>query len=204
MTTTRIGGWTLVAAAGATILGMAHHPVGLQTGLGQIVHGAMIVIIVAMAFGFATFVADRGAGRATMLAGAIAYALAAFAGIGAGLINGFIAPAMAVTAEPVGNDIFELAWAANQTLAWTGVIATGAAYLLWSGDFLWRPHLYSKAVGLLGIAAALVPAGLLFAGVLRMNVTGAFIVYAMQAAWAALVGLHLLAETTPRQQPAEE
>ncbi|MGQ0589346.1 MAG: hypothetical protein ACT4N8_07430, partial [Sphingosinicella sp.] len=189
----RIGGAALIAAGAGTVLAMAHHPTGAHGGglLGPSVHAAMIVLLGLTAFGFATLCALRGAARPLILAGMVAYALALFGHAGAATINGFVVPALAGRDAVPGHDIFLLAWEANQALAKLGVIAASVAFLFWSMDFLRRGGGEAKAIGALGLAAGLVPPVLLLGGIVAMNVTGAFIVYAIQAAWGALVGVHL-------------
>lgn len=191
-----IGGWCLIGAAAVTIMMMAHHPSDMRSGgVGQFVHGALIVSILVTAFGFAAFVADRGAGRATMMAGAIAYSVSVFANIGAGTINGFVAPALAAGTEQVGPGVMRLAWELNQALAGLAVYAMAAAFLFWSIDLVRREGMIARLVGLAGLVAALLPPVLLISGVLRMNVTGASIVYGVVVAWGFLVGLLMLAES---------
>lgn len=190
----RIAGLLLIGAAAASLIAMAHHPSGAHAGaMAGLVHGAMMLVLAAMAFGFAHFARRRGLERPAVLAGLVAYAISAGAHLGAAAINGFVVPALALRgAGAVGHDVFLLAWEANQALARLGVFASGAAFLLWSLDWLRRPGLEFRLIGLAGLAAGAVPAGLLAAGAIRMDVAGAFLVYAAHGAWSALVGLHLL------------
>jgi hypothetical protein len=84
-----------------------------------------------------------------------------------------------------------LAWEANQALARLGVVAAGVAFLLWSATLVRGGGLAGKALGVLGIVAGVVPMVLLGAGILKMNLSGAILIYAGQAAWMALAGLYL-------------
>ena len=192
--TQRIGGAALIAAAAGTVPAMAHHPVGAHSGaLGPAVHAAMIAFVALTAFGFAAFAAARGPARPAILAGLVLYALALFGHVGAATINGFVVPALAGRESgAVDHDIFVLAWEANQALAKLGVIASSLAFLFWSLDFLGRSGAEPRAIGLVGLAAGIVPPALLLAGTIDMDVAGAFLVYAIQAAWGACVGLHLV------------
>ena len=206
----RIAGAALIATAASSVLVMAHHPTSAHAGsLGAIVHGAMIVLLAATAFGFAHFAIRRGLDRPAILAGLVAYALCAFGHVGAATIGGFVVPAVAARGHDaasqgvIGHDIFLLAWESNQALARLGVYANAAAFLLWSLDFLRRPGLEARLIGILGLAAGAVPAILLATGTIRMNVPGALTAYTVFAAWAALVGLHLLRGRLDRDQPAE-
>jgi hypothetical protein len=187
----RVGGALLIAAAAGTILAMAHHPSGAHGGaIGGIVHGAMIALLALMTWGFALFALSLGGHRPLVLGGMIAYAIALFGHIGAATINGFVVPALAARGG-VGHDFFLLAWEANQALARLGVVAAGIAYLLWSAQLLGRGGL-ARWLGLVGLVAGLVPIVLLTSGAIRLDVAGAFLVYALQGAWAAMVGAALL------------
>jgi hypothetical protein len=190
----RVAGGALIAGSLLSVLAMAHHPDHVDPGgLVGIVHGAMIVLMSVIAFGFAHFALRRGLGRPAILAGLIAYFIGLVADLGAGTTNGFIVPALAAHgADLSGRDVFLLAWEANQALARLGVFATAAAFTFWSIDFLRRPGLEPKAIGGLGLLAGLVPATLLATGMTDMHVAGAFAAYAAFAVWGVVVGVHLL------------
>lgn len=193
-TADRLAGAALMSAAAASAFTMAHHPSGAHGGaLSQIVHGAMIGLLALQTFGFGHFAVRRGLSRPAILAGLVAFAISLFGHVGAATINGFVVPAIAARGSgAVSHDIFLFAWESNQALARLGVFATGAAFALWSLDFLRREGLFPRAIGLLGLAAGIMPAALLAAGAIRMNVSGAFLAYAIHGAWAALVGLWLI------------
>lgn len=191
----RIAGAALIAGAAASVLAMAHHPTGAHGagGLAGLVHGAMIVLLALQAFGFSHFALRRGLGAPAVLAGLIAYGASLFAHVGAATINGFIVPAIAARGPgAVSHDIFLFAWEANQALAKLGVYATGTAFVLWGLHLLRAGGTWPRLLGLAGLAAGMVPAALLAAGAIRMDVAGAFLVYAVHAFWAALVGFWLI------------
>ncbi len=183
----RAAGIALIGAAALSMLAMAHHPTSLQAGaLIGIVHGAMILFVGMMAFGF-THVARRlGLARPAVLAGLVAYGIGAFANVGAATINGFAAPGLA--AHGASHELFDLLWELNQALAKLGVVATGAAYVLWSLA-LWRRSRLLAAAGLL---AGGVPAVLLIGGWIDMHLHAAIAVYGAQTLWAALAGWWVL------------
>lgn len=197
----RIGGTALIVAAAGTVLAMAHHPSGAHGGggLSGIVHGAMILLLGVVAFGFARFGQQRGMDRALILAGLIAYLASFLAHLGAATINGFIVPALAGSETPVNHDVFRFAWYSNQALARLGVVATGLAYILWGAELARGKAMTTRLIGLAGIAAGLIPAALLLSGAIRMDVAGAFIAYAMHALWAALLGWAVLRGVRPAQ-----
>jgi hypothetical protein len=184
----------LVGSAAAALLAMSHHPTQLHEGeLSRAVHGALIALSVVIAYGFLHWSRLRGLDRPAVAAASVAYAVGLFAGIGAAVLDGFVATALA-HGEGAGGEVRRFMWATNQALAYMGATAVGAAYALWSVDLL-RPGgaRLEKAVGLAGLAAGLVPLALLAAGVARMsNVSGALLIYGVQWGWMALVGLLML------------
>lgn len=185
----RAAGIALIAAAATSMLAMAHHPTSFRAGaIIGIVHGVMILVVGAMLYGFAHFARRRGLERPAVLAGLVAYGIAAAANIGAAVINGFVAPALPGHGSAGHHDMFAFAWAANQTLAGMAVIAMGAAYALWSLDLLRT----NKPLAVLGLLAGGVPAVLLAGGWIDMHLQAAIIVYAGQVLWAALLGLLML------------
>lgn len=189
--TDRMAGAALVAAAASTVFAMAHHPTSAHAGaMAGIVHGTMIVLLLCMTFGFSYFVRRRGLDRPAILAGLIAYGVGVIANIGAAMLNGFVVPALAAR-DSVSRDVFLFAWETNQALAALGIYASGAAFVLWSFDFIGRRRTEARAIGAAGVLAGLVPASLLAGGWVTMSVTGAFALYGAHAAWAALVGLHV-------------
>lgn len=201
----RIAGAALAAAALVSVVAMAHHPTRAHGagGLNGLVHGVMLVLIVLLAFGFTHFARRRGLDRPAVLAGLVAYGISLFAHAGAATINGFVVPALAGRGPgAASHDIFLFAWETNQALAALGVYATGAAFILWSLDLAGRERGLQRLVGLAGLAAGAVPAGLLAAGAIRMDVSGALLVYAVHAAWAALVGIMLFREADRSAEPA--
>lgn len=190
----RIAGAGLCGAAAATVLAMSHHPTGLHGSAhgGDFVHGSMIVLLAVMAVGLFHFALRRGLDKLWILAGVVAYAISLAAHVGAATLNGFVAPALAARGPgAVGHDAFLLVWETNQALARFGVYATGAAFALWSYDFLRRAGPMNLLTGAIGLLSGLLPAAMLLAGALVMNVRGALVIYAVHALWVALVGVQL-------------
>ncbi len=189
----RIAGAALAAAALVSVVAMAHHPTSAHGGggLNGLVHGVMIILVALLAFGFIHFARGRGLDRPAILAGLVAYGISMVVHVGAATINGFVVPALAGRGG-VSHDIFLFAWEMNQALAGLGVYATGAAFVLWSIDLVRRETGWLRLVGLAGLAAGAAPAALLAGGAIRMDVGGAMLVYAVHAAWAALVGISLI------------
>lgn len=191
MQTQRIGGAMLAVAALGTILTMAHHPSGGHAaGLNAFVHGAMMFLLSAMAWGFVQFVIVRGPTRGLVSAGAVAFAISLLGHIGAATINGFAVPALA-SGPPVSHDLFRFAWHLNQALAGVGVVAGAAAYVLWSADLLLGGGRVQKTAGAAGAIIGATILVLMLGGLVRLDVAGAMVVYTLQALWAVIVGVML-------------
>jgi hypothetical protein len=86
--------------------------------------------------------------------------------------------------EP-GHDVFLLAWQLNQALAGVGIVATGVAYVAWA-IALRRDH-QLLAIG--GAVAGAIPAALVLAGIIRLDVHGALLAYGLHGLWALAVGV---------------
>lgn len=190
----RAAGIVLLTAAALTVVAMSQHPAGMHgaTMLSSVVHAGMMVLLALMFVGFAVVSVQRGLDRLLVIIALTACGVSTFAHVGAATINGFIVPSLAMRPEPPGHDIFLLCWQANQALARLGVYATGIAYLAWSIDLLRGANLANRVIAVSGIAAAVLPALALGAGLLKMNVHGAFLVYTVHAAWAVAVGVQLV------------
>lgn len=187
----RHAGVALAAASILAIVAMAHHPSGPSghSGLNQLVHGVMIVLVLVSLGGYARFAARLGLQRFDVLLGLIACAAAALANVLAATINGFAAPA--ALEHAVSRDVLRFAWELNQALAYGAVYASGAALLLWSVVLLRRAG-FERWLGGAALAVGVATISLLAGDVVQMNVAGAFVVYAMQAAMGVLVGASLM------------
>lgn len=182
-----------VALAGASILSviaMAHHPVGFaHAGLAQLVHGVMIAIVVVLVAGYARLALWIGLERFVVMFALIAYCFGAVANVLAALINGFVVGQ--VHARGVSEEVLLACWALNQALAYGAVYASSFAFLVW-GIALVRKTGLSRLAGAVGVAAATAPPILLLTGMLAMNVSGAFVVYGLQAAFGVVAGAVLI------------
>jgi hypothetical protein len=200
-----VAGIFLIVTSLVVIFAMAHHPTGgesahiVKTGaLSNVVHGTMIAAMVALLFGFTVLCARLGLKHSLVLLGLIAYGIGIVAHLGAALINGFVVVSMAsryIGAESaelqVLRQLMSLTWSLTQALAGLGAIAIAAAMTLWSVHLL-RLNPLARIAGILGLALGIAPVAAYVGGVLQMNVTGAFIVYAAQGAWAFAIGAMLL------------
>jgi hypothetical protein len=186
----RAAGMLLFLASVLSVLAMAHHPTGLaQPGLVRLVHGGMMVLMLAMFAGFVRFAARRGLARLAVLCALVAYGAGIIGNLLAASVSGFLAPALSdADASP---ELLRLMWPLNQTFAFAAAYAISGAFALWGADLALRGGGVDRLLGLAGLAAGLAPAALLANGALDLHVAGAFVVYAAQAAFTALVGLWL-------------
>lgn len=189
--TDRVAGTALVIAAIGTVAAMGHHPTRIDSGVIGPVHGIMIALLILMSWGFLHFAFRQGVSRPLILGGLLAYGVGLFEHLGAATINGFAMPALA-SRGPIDRDILLFAWEVNQALARLGVYMTGVAFVLWSLDLLRGEGRAAKAVGGLGLLAGAAPLVLLGSGLIEMNVGGAFLAYALHAAWTAVLGAAIL------------
>lgn len=188
----RAAGFTLASAALVSVLAMAHHPTGASAhgGLSQLVHGVMMLVVLAFLSGFTRYTWGRGLDRFWVQAALGAYAMGAVANLLAASINGFAAPAL--VARDVSGDVLQVCWELNQVFAYGAVYASSIAFALWGYDALAGRPKAGWVLGVAGLVAGLVPAALLASGTLSMNVSGAIVIYAAQAAFGLVVGVHLL------------
>lgn len=189
----RTAGLCLIISAGLTVFAMGHHPSSHSAGtLSAIVHGGMIVLLIATFYGLIRFAISRGLDKPVILAGLTAYGISVVAHVIAATLNGFIAP---VVANPsagagLGHDFAVFCWETNQAFAKLGVCATGAAFFLWSCDFVRRPAMINKIIAVVGFAAGLGPIVSVASGN-GLTVSTAFASYTSHAVWLILVGARM-------------
>ena len=104
-----VAGFTLAAASVLSILVMAHHPSNFDSGLGQPVHAAMLLLLLAMLAGFVQFAVQLDLRRFAVLAGLVMYCAGSIANLMAGTMNGFIAPALAQ--DGASGELMRFCWA---------------------------------------------------------------------------------------------
>lgn len=186
----RIIGAVMIIAAALSVFVMAHHPTGADhAGLARGVHGAMMTFTLLLVAGFTQFSLRRGIDRFAVLAAMVAYCAGAIGNLLAALISGFVMTAL--VDKNVGADVFAFARAFNQAAAYGAVYAFSAAFVLWGGDLTLRGRNVDRLIGVLGVGAGAAPVVMLATGLLKMNVGGAFIVYALQAAFSVAIGIWL-------------
>lgn len=186
----RLGGAALAGASMLSIVAMAHHPSGAgHSALAQMVHATMIAIVLIVFAGYIRLAARRGLHRFSNLVALVVYGAGVVANVLAATLNGFVVERVVAHGAP--EDILRLCWELNQVLAYGGVYAISIAFLSWGAD-LSRERGVRRVIGVVGLAAAIAPAALLMTGAVAMNVAGALIVYALQAAFGVLAGVWLM------------
>ena len=194
----RFAGAALIGASLLSVAAMAHHPAGTgQPLLAQIVHAAMIAFVLVAFAGFIRLSARLGLERFSNLAALIVYGAGACANGLAATLNGFVALQLAGASA----DVRHFSWELNQALAYGAVYAASIAFLLWSANLV-RTTGLSRIVGVVGLAAGVSLPALLLTGALGMNVAGAFVVYAVQAAFGVFAGALLMRSSSFRSDNA--
>jgi hypothetical protein len=204
---TRIPGISLVASAILAMAAMAHHPTAGGGGdfagfarnvermaeVNQAVHGTMIVLVAVLTWTLVAFAARRGLHRPLVMAGLVAWAIAAVVMIIPPVFNGFVIVDIArrALASPEAADMLRVTM---QTLSsgvgvivMIGTIGMSIAVFLWSAD-LARDTGPARWTGVLGLVAG---AGLVIAlptAMGRLDLAGMTLVLVVWAVWFLAVG----------------
>lgn len=217
----RTTGAILIATSALAVLFMLMHPTSHAHSMGEFaaeaargipgngpVHGILVALaaIIGSAFlGFAEVIAPRNAAARL---GALLYLVGTLAGIGAGLINGFIVPAFAgayadrpnvvetasQTAVPLDVQVgpaLRLCSVTNATLARVDVIGLSVAAILWGAVLVTRRGV-PRLLGVVGLAAGAAPLILLSLGHLPMSVHGFGLFVMVQSVWGVSAGAFLM------------
>jgi hypothetical protein len=202
-TDARLGAALLVLAL-LSIGVMTHHPVadghgaaGIArvAGLSQFVHGVLVALLFAGLLLVDEFTRRRMPDGALRRAGRTLYGAGTIALAGAGLVNGFVVPWLAVryadgSAAEALDVALHLAGYINRALANAGVIGWSAGIAAWSLG-LWSAGGRARVLGGYGLLGAAVLVPLLLFGVLRLNVMGMLAAVAVVVIWQAGAGLLL-------------
>jgi hypothetical protein len=188
-------GVLLAVSAVLVIFVMGHHPRGYGHGegvsLNHIVHGAMIVLLVAQLWAVSVFTLARP-GDGWRLAGLTFFAIALVAQLIAGTINGFVVAEIGGHGpEGMPQAVFTTLWEINQGFAGVGISLTGLALLLWGAGLIRQGGLSALLTGLALAAAGAVSGWLLLSGMIELDIAGAFIAYGLQAAGLLALGVAL-------------
>ena len=208
-----LAGWTLLIVTLLAVLVMAHHPSASLSDTAQailridelsrpaeLVHAAMMTLLLVTFYGLLEFVMQRGWSRPLMRAGTIAYLVGLVVMMGAALVSGFVLPDVAAMMPhdttvdlQIDRQLLILCRILNQACANFGVVAMSIGIGLWSLDLL-RDRGLLRATGVLGVVVCLVPIVGLTTGLIRLDVHGALRVLAIQAVWNLTIAVWLIRE----------
>jgi hypothetical protein len=181
---------------------VTHHPVGGQTDAAgivgsiarqatadRLVHGTLAAAMTVMTSIMLGFAMRLGLARPHVLLGAVSSALALVLICMAVLLDGFVAPSLAVRCMTIGQEC------AVQTLALLkfgglqiefmtrlGLFALAGATALWAGDLVLRRD-GARIAGGLGLFSALAQFGILAFGDERLGAHSLALIVAAQAIW---------------------
>ncbi|MCL4865764.1 MAG: hypothetical protein KJZ47_07705, partial [Gemmatimonadales bacterium] len=188
----RPAGIAIVVGSLVSVFAMGHHPsvssggteavaeAAREAAVAGVVHGGLIAMMVAMAYGLWVFAERLGLSAGIVRLGAVSYVLGLGAMLGATLISGFIVPGLSNHYAGGGADLgtmeaarhlMTFGFVANQVLAKLGAVATSAAIVLWSVRLAGRAGA-NRAIGWFGMALGAELAALLLGGYLRLDVEG--------------------------------
>lgn len=204
-------GIILLAASLLEVLAILHHPSVQTSNTGQaveeivqfstlsaIVHGALITLMLLIAYGFVDFAARRGLHRPLIRAGAIAYGCGVIAMIGAALVSGFLITKLAILMPhatsvdlQINQQILLMCGVLNQTCANFAVVAMSAGILCWSLDLCSDAGLH-RAIGVFGCLVGFIPGLTLMLGKIHLDVHGMSGVVAVQAGWNIAVAVLMI------------
>jgi hypothetical protein len=208
----KVAGIVIAVCAALSIVAIAAHPQVTTHSRGDLlaqvialgpmdrfVHGALMVMVVALVWGLAVFSIRLGFTRATVLAGFIAYTLGAMAWIGAMLIDGFLTPAIATRfagtpgEQDAAINLLRLCAISIQILTVFGLVWVSVGIVKWSGSLLTSAGV-PRTVGIIGIVAGLLPpAVVLFSGMtMSPHSLGAIVI--VHAVWYFGVAILLFRE----------
>jgi hypothetical protein len=207
----RAPGIVLIAAGAITIAAILHHPTGggdtnaefvasiVQAGamLG-VVHGAMIALLLAMAFGVTAYALRRGLSRPLVLAGLLAFLAGILVMMPAALIDGFILPDFAAQAQANNAEVMAafpavsrfamdmlLAFAkASSVLISLGIVLLSLGMMHERGVMRW--------FGLAGVIGVLPGALAILAGKLQLDLHGMTLITVIWCAWFFGLGVLLV------------
>jgi hypothetical protein len=196
----QVSGIVLLGASLVSVFALAHHPtlrggapvmeqVAEQAMMDRVVHGAMIVVVAAWAFGWVELCAWLGAGRAAVRAGAIAAALGVVTLVCAAAVDGFAIPVLAErVAGADGVAALRMCGALVVACSAVGTTALAAAMVAWSVAMARG----ARGVAVAGVVVAAAPVVLLAGGVVALDAHGIVVMALCQLVWNAAAGIALI------------
>ena len=218
----RCSSWNIVVASSIALLValmlvvIMHHPVARHTDAAELVtdiarqassdrlvHGTLAVALTAMTSLMLGFAARLGLARPHVMLGAVSTALALVLICLAVLLDGFVAPAIAVRCITVGGNcageaqaLLRFGGLQIEFMTRFGLYALTGATALWASDLIIRND-RAWLPGLLGLASAALQLGVLVLGGSRLGVHNLTLFVGAQALWYLSVGAVILFRPGP-------
>ncbi len=208
----RSAGLAIAAGALLTLVAIGHHPhLGShQTGnamgsiaalatMDRLVHGAVIALALALAYGFAIFALRRGLQRPSVVIGVVAFTFGTGAIIGAGLIDGFVISDLAeryADAAPAALDrvypLMGLCMSAIDACTMFGLLAIAVAALAWAIALVGSRDRATRATGIVGSGSALLTTVLLASTHGQLQPRNLLLILLAQTLWSGCAAFLLL------------
>lgn len=192
------------------LVAISHHPVARAPAsaellasitqlapMDRLVHGVLIALLAAMTYGLIALSIRLGLARTSVLAALVVFALGVVVTVGAGIVDGFMVPALAAhfagkspDEVRIGIDLLVTAGIAIQACTKVGLVLMCAGIFLWSVALASIAQLATRLIGALGFVAAI-------ASIVALAMLGTIGVHALlgvaalQAAWYLAIGVWL-------------
>ena len=159
-----------------------------QSQVDQLVHGAIMVVLLVLASGMAFYSLQRGIRKPAILTACLSYGLATAFTFIAGTFDGFVVPALVRRCAPGLADcmqstepLLRFVWACVGTFTRIGLLLMVGSIVLWSIDLLLAA--VTRLRGIAGLALSLLQLWLLFGFAYVLTPTSLLAVMAAQVAW---------------------
>lgn len=206
--TGRMRAWNIVTASGIAVLILLmfvmvmHHPVATPANANdlvgsiarlaapdQVVHGILAAAMTVMTSLMLGFASRLGLNRPHVLLGAVSSALALVLICLAVLLDGFVAPALALRCVTIGTDcareteaLLRFGGLQIEFMTRLGLYSLAGATALWAGDLILRKD-SARTAGALGMLSATAQVGILVLGGERLTPHSLGLIVAAQAIW---------------------
>lgn len=194
-----VAGILLVACGILSVAVVSHHPVAhghshgavlrqiaaLST-MDELVHGTLIVFMLALAYAACVFALRRGLRDQTALAGLVCYLIGIAAVLGAALTDGFFVPMLGPSME-----LLQGASIAIQVLTKFAVAAMSLGIFLWACGLAFERGM-PRIAAIAGAVASLASLGVLAFGVHSLEPHSVTLLMTLQAVWYVCLGALLI------------
>ncbi|MEQ1818318.1 MAG: hypothetical protein ABL871_06875 [Terricaulis sp.] len=206
----RLPGLVLIGAAGATIVGMLHHPTGHgSTGeelaeslvyagpMLRLVHGAMIALLLAMTYGVTAHANRRGLDKPLVLLGLVTFIAGIFVMLPAPLLDGFVFADFAAQAQRSADAMAAFPAVSLFAMDLLLAFAKASSVLISSGIALLSVGMMhergaARWLGIVGVITAL-PGGIaILAGHLQLDRQGMTLMVVCWSVWFVGLGVQMI------------